>query len=208
MILKSTEVQKGYIGFCQYFIKKSINSVKIWISFLAALILFFMLFFASKGLVGNNYSKDMLVANFRTDVNKLYEASAIIESMRMGHPDSGLHEFGSTGKLLNSAETNQNLRRALIKVADINKDSILTEDEINSLGIMSLDENTYFEELRSLQFHNLSIDNNLKHYVVITKGDSAGMVLYNGCLQFIDSNKRCYFGVELFEQLSDLSDLN
>lgn len=201
MIINSNTVQKEYIGFSQFFFKKNISVKKVGIPFFVLLIFIFAMFSVSKGFVSNDYSKDLFVADFRTDVNKLWEASKIIESKRINNSNLNLREFGTTGKVLNSDEINQNLKRVLINIADIDGDNKLSEDEIQSLGIMSLNEDIYSKELKILQFYRLSIDNNLKHYVVITKGEFAGIVLYNGCMQFIDSNKRCYFGVELFEQL-------
>lgn len=159
------------------------------------------MFSISRGFESNGYSKDLFVANFRTDINKLWEASIIIESKRVNNSDLNLHEFGTTGKILNPDEINQKLKKVLKNIADYNDDNKLSEDEIQSLGIMSLNEEIYYKELQILQFYRLSIDNNLNHYVIITKGNFAGTILYNGYLKLIDSNNRCYFGVELFEQL-------
>lgn len=174
---------------------------KIGITLFILLMLITILFSAAKVFGSNNYSEDLFVADFRTDVNKLWEVSRIIEAKRINNPELSLHAFGTKGKILTSDEINQNLKKAIKDIADIDGDNKLSDDEIQSLGIMSLNGDIYSKELQIYQFYNLSIDNYLEHYVIITKGKFAGTVLYNGFLKIIDSNKRRYFGVELFEQL-------
>jgi hypothetical protein len=188
-------------GLDQVFFRKHINVMKKGITFFLVVIFLFVLFFISKGFLANYYTKDMLVADFKEDVSKLWETSKIIEALRLNNSDLNLNEYGTTGRILNSDEIIQNLRTELIKIADINGDKKISEEEIHSLGIMNFNEDVYSKELKNLQFNNLTVDNNLRHYVIITKGKYAGTILYNGCLYFVDSDNRMYFGLELFEEV-------
>ena len=179
--------------------KENSVSREFILPFFAVLAFFIVLLFIIKSLPADDFSKDMHIADFRFDVNKLMEASALIELKRKHGSRPELYEFGATGKFMEAGDINQNLRRVLVKTANLDDEQ--AENAVTALGIMSLKEDLYAEELKSFQYDSLTCDNNLKHYVVITKGEFAGTILYNGNLQFIDSKKRCYFGVELFEQL-------
>lgn len=174
---------------------------KVSITAFILLILFLVLFSAFRVFSTNNFSKDLFVAEFRTDVNKLWEVSKILESRRINNLELKSHEFGTTGEILISKEINQDMKKAIINIADINGDSQISEYELQSLGIMRLNRDIYSKELQTYQFSDLSIDNYLEHYVVITRGQYAGTVLYNGTLKIIDSSKRRYFGVELFQRV-------
>lgn len=150
--------------------------------------------------IDNDYSKDLNVADFRTDVNKLWEVSKIIEARRISSSDFKLCKFGTNGVILSIDKITPNLKNAIISIADSDGNNKLSNNEIQSLGIMALSRELYSREL-SIQFYHLSIDNNLEHYVIITEGPFTGTILYNGCLRFIDSNRRCYLGADLFKQL-------
>ncbi len=188
MMVKSSVVQKEKSAFSGYFIP-----------FIPILIFVIIILSVTNSIPGNDFSKDTLVGDFRTDVNMLAEAAKMIEAKRAGNPHSNLHEFGTTGKVLKPDEISQGLRRVLVKTARFENESF--EEAVRTMEIMGLDEGIYAKELKSGQFYNLSCDNNLKHYVVVTKGKFAGTILYNGDRQFIDSNKKSYFGTGIFEQL-------
>jgi hypothetical protein len=186
-------IKKEYPGFGKTASKLGILLLILLVSGLA-LSSFYNVF------INNDYSKDLNVADFRTDINKLWEVSKIIEARRINNSDLTLSKFGTTGNILLVNEMNPNLENAIISIADSDGNSKLSDNEIQSLGIMKLDRELYSREL-SIQFYHLSIDNNLEHYVIITEGQFTGTILYNGGLRFIDSNKRCYLGVELYQQL-------
>ena len=201
MIIRSNAIQKQSVIYSKISIQKIMLAKKIAALLIIAIGFSSVLFLTSKLFANNSYSNDIEVADFRTDLNKLWETSKVIDSLRVSKPDLNLHEFGTTGELLNVNDINQNLKRVLLKAADINGDNRLSQDEITALGIMYIDEKLYIKELKVLQYNSLSIDNNLNHYVMITKGKYTGTVLYNGPLKFIDSKNKNYFGVDLFEQL-------
>lgn len=198
MEVKSNTISKRYAGYLQISLDKNKIVTKLGTFLIIISIAAAALFFVSKSFSGNGRSKDMFIAEFRTDVNKLWEASRIIEMSRARNPE--IKEFGTTGQLLGEGEVDQRLKNALISIADSDGDKKLSDSEFKALGLMRLDKKLYSEELKRLQYMNLSTDNNLEHYIIVTEGKYSGTILYNGVLDFVDSNSRRYFGVELFEQ--------
>lgn len=198
MITKSNTITDRNL----YFHQISINKYKIIQKLSGFLLITFavimMFYTVSKAFTGSSYCKDAFVADFRADLNKLWEVSKTIEASRARNPN--ILEYGTTGELSEENELNKNLKRALLNIADSNEDRKLSENEFKAMSIMKLDKSLYSDELKRLQYNNLSADNNLEHYVIVTKGKYAGTILYNGALLFADSNNRCYYGVELFEQ--------
>lgn len=201
MIVKDGVMPNRYLNYDKILIRKK-TALKVIYILLIMGILFTAILLLSKSITSsrNTYSRDTFVAEFKTDINKLWEVSKVIEWERSNNSNLNMHAFGSTGNILSSKDINQNLKGALLNVADSNNDNKPSEDELKALGIMNLDEKLYSKELKRLQYYNLSVDNNLNHYVIVTQGKYAGTILYNGGLKFADSNNKCYYGVELFEQ--------
>lgn len=141
---------------------------------------------------------DIAVADFKYDINKLYDAAIIIETTRNHNPSSSINTYGSEGKMLMLDEISPDLRTALVKIADLNHDNKISDEEFSELKTMRLNPDIYQKQFQELQFSPLSKDRNLKNYAVITQGKYAGTILYNGKLKFTDSQNRTYFGIELF----------
>lgn len=146
----------------------------------------------------NVNNRNILVADFRLDINKLSETAATIDVERTSNKDSQINSFGSDGKLMKSDEITPGLKVALINIADINKDGKISNEEMYALGIMRLKPDAFQKKLGELQFKLKSADCNLKNHIIITQGKYAGTVLYNGPLKFIDSENKRYVGLELF----------
>ncbi|EHI98579.1 hypothetical protein CDLVIII_1893 [Clostridium sp. DL-VIII] len=169
------------------------------------IILFVFLFLAlSFEFIFNSYkifnsasNRETYVANFKSDINSLSETAAMIESERELNDSSKISSFGSDGEVLSINELKPDLKSALTKIADINNDGTLSNEEISDLKIMKLKPNVYEHELKEFQFPLRSSDCNLKNYVIITEGKYAGTILYNGPLKFIDNDNIRYFGLEL-----------
>lgn len=141
--------------------------------------------------------RDILVADFKTDISMLTETAGVLEIERTSNKHSEISRFGSDGKIVNANEITAGLSIALIKIADINSDKKISNEEIASLGIMKLKPDTFQQELNVLQFNLKSEDHNLKNFIIITKGKYAGTILYNGSLKFIDDEHKRHFGLEL-----------
>lgn len=137
------------------------------------------------------------VADFKTDISMLSETAGVLEIERISNKHSEISQFGSDGNIVNANELTPDLSTALIKIADINNDEKISNEEIESLGIMKLKTDTFQQELNVLQFNLKSADHNLKNFIIITKGQYAGTILYNGPLKFIDNEHKRYFGLEL-----------
>ncbi|OOM77787.1 hypothetical protein [Clostridium sp. BL-8] len=169
------------------------------------IILFVFLFLAlSFEFIFNSYkifnsasNRETYVANFKSDINSLSETAAMIESERELNDSSKINSFGSDGEILPINELKPDLKSALTKIADVNNDGTLSNEEISDLKIMKLKPNVYEQELKEAQFPLRSSDCNLKNYVIITEGKYAGTILYNGPLKFIDNDNIRYFGLEL-----------
>ena len=143
-------------------------------------------------------NKNISVAAFKSDINKLSETSDIINVEKTSNKDSQINSFGSDGKLINSNEIKPDLTAALINIADINHDGNISDEELSTLQIMRLKPESFQKKLGELQFILESADLNLKNYIIITQGQYAGTILYNGPMKFIDSENKRYFGLELF----------
>ena len=162
------------------------------------LLLFLTICFTSKICFYNyfQYAKngDILVSDFKTDINILSETADNLEIERTSNKYSEINQFGSDGKLVHVNEIKLDLLESLIKIVDINNDGKISNEEITSLGIMRLKSDVFQKEL---QFNLKSSDHNLKNFIIITKGKYAGTILYNGPLKFIDNENNRYFGLEL-----------
>ena len=115
---------------------------------------------------------DILVADFKTDINMLSETAGVLEIERTSNKSSEINKFGSDGKLVQAKEIAPDLSAALIRIVDINNDGKITNEEISALGIMRLKSDIFQKELRELQFNLKSSDHNLKKFIIITKGKS------------------------------------
>jgi len=143
-------------------------------------------------------NKNISVAAFKSDINKLSETSDIINVEKTSNKDSQINSFGSDGNIINSNEIKPALTAALINIADINHDGNISDEELSTLQIMRLKPESFQKKLGELQFILESADLNLKNYIIITQGQYAGTILYNGPMKFIDSENKRYFGLELF----------
>ncbi len=143
-------------------------------------------------------SRSLPVDDFKTDISMLSETVNIIETERTSNENLQINNFGSDGKIVDASEIRTDLAAALIKIADIDNDKKLSDEEITELGVMKLDTKAIQKELREFQFNLRSSDHNLKNFIVITKGKYAGTILYNGPLKFIDDEHKRYFGLELW----------
>ena len=146
----------------------------------------------------NVNNRNISVADFRLDINRLSETAATIDVERRSNKDLQINSFGSDGNLMKCDEITPDLTVALINIADINKDGTISNEEMYTLGIMRLKPATFQKKLGELQFKLESADCNLKNYIIITQGKYAGTILYNGPLKFIDNENKRYFGLELF----------
>lgn len=175
--------------------KKIIKLCTLGVIFIISLFMFNKIFIENFNI---DYNNNLLVADFRTDINKLWETSLVIESYRVNNKYSNTGSYGTEEVRIKNNQISLDLKKALVKIADRNGDVVLSNNEISDLGLMHLKSDVYSKELKNLQFYNLSLDNNLKHYLIITKGEYKGTILYNGSLEFVDSSNKRYFGVELF----------
>lgn len=178
-------------------IMRKTNLIKILFLLLFLIVCFVSIIRFTKSLEYVNNS-DILVADFKTDINMLSETASVLEVERTSNKSSQINNFGSDGKLIQADEIKPDLSEALIKIADVNNDGKMTNEEISVLGIMGLKADVFQKELRELQFNLRSSDHNLKKFIIITKGEHAGTILYNGSLKFIDGENKRYFGLELF----------
>lgn len=142
-------------------------------------------------------NKATLVSNFKLDINVLSETALIIENKRNLRNDYKINSFGSDGILITLNEIKPSLAAALISIADVNNDKILSDEELLELKPMRLNSNTFTNELKTFGFNLKSPDCNLNNYIIITQGKYAGTILYNGPLKFIDDKNRRYFGMDL-----------
>ena len=161
------------------------------------LLLFLTICFTSKICFYNyfQYSKngDVLVADFKTDINILSETADDLEIERTSNKYLEINQFGSEGKLVHVNEIKPDLLESLIKIVDIDNDGKISNEEIASLGIMRLKSDIFQKELKELQFNLKSSDHNLENYIIITSGKYAGTIFYNGPLKYIDNqHKRCF----------------
>ena len=144
-----------------------------------------------------NNGRASSVADFKLTINKLSEATTIIESERKLNNYSMTNIYGSDGKLINISEITPDLQKALLNIADKNNDGTVSDKEISNLKIMRLNPDTLKKEFNELQLNLNSADCNLKNYLVITQGKYAGTILYDGPLKFIDNEDNRYFGLDL-----------
>ena len=171
------------------------------------LFLFLIICFTSKICFYNYFQHakngDILVADFKTDINMLSETADDLEIKRTSNKNLEINQFGSDGKLVHVNEIKLDLLESLIKTVDIDNDGNISNKEIASLGIMRLKSDVFQKELKELQFNLKSSDHNLKNFIIITKGKYAGTILYNGPLKFIDNENNRYFGLELSTQIAN-----
>ena len=146
----------------------------------------------------NVNNRNISVADFRLDINRLRETATALEIERTLNKNSQINSFGSDGKLMKSNEITPDLTTALINIADINKDGNISDKEMSALGIMRLKQDAFQKKLKEFQFKLESADCNLNDYIIITQGKYAGTILYNGPLKFIDNENKRYVGLELF----------
>lgn len=198
MSVKNLMISRGY------FIKKNwlwvnakrIKSAGIFIVFLVFLLMI-MIFF--KNTLYSDYSRDITVADFKRNICMLSEAAGVIESERINNSSfSEIYPYGSDGTILTADDIIEDLKIALVKFADVDADGMMSGEEIQNLKMMRLEPRIYERELENLQYVNLSMDCNLNNYIIITQGKEAGTVLYNGCLKYVDSANKRYWGLELF----------
>lgn len=178
-------------------IRKIISMKKLFLPLLL-IICFISIIPFNKILEGFN-NKDILVADFKTDINMLSETAGVLEMKRTSNKSLQINKFGADGKLIDASEITPDLSAALIKLADINNDGEISNEEVWTLGIMRLKPDIFEKELRELQFNLRSADHNLKKFIIITKGEHRGTILYNGPLKFIDNENKRYFGLDLFD---------
>lgn len=196
-ILSSEKIfNRGEINKNVSFLKKLMETI------LFILVLIFILKQLINLAENDRYENNLLVANFKTDMNKLWDTSLLIESYKTNKfKYKKLNRFGANGKIVNLATILPDLKYALLKIADKNKNMKLSNAEIKNIGLMGLASEIYLNELKTLQYNDLTVDNNLQHYIIITKGKYAGTILYNGLLKIIDLNNNQYFGVEFSEKM-------
>lgn len=147
--------------------------------------------------LASSANKAALLSSFKLDVNMLSETALIIENKRNLNNDYGINRFGSDGILISSSEIKPSLTSALIRIADINNDKKLSDEEFSVLKLMRLNSNIYKEQLKTFGFNLHSLDCNLNNYIVITEGKYAGTILYNGPFKFVDDINKQYLGIEL-----------
>lgn len=178
-------------------IMRKTNLIKILFLLLFLIVCFVSIVRFTKSLQYSN-NGDILVADLKTDINILSEIAGVLEIERTSNKSLEINKFGSDGKLVEAKEITPDLSAALIRIADINTDGKISNEEFSSLGMMRLNPEVFQKELREFQFNLRSADHNLKKFIIITKGKYAGTILYNGPLKFIDGENKRYFGLELF----------
>ncbi|MDS0526034.1 hypothetical protein NNC19_10115 [Clostridium sp. SHJSY1] len=176
---------------------RNINLIKIPFLFLLV-ILFGLGILSFNNVRGNAINKSNFVADFKTDVNILSETAKVIEIERTSGKISSVGKFGSNGKVISDDEIRPDLKKALTTIIDTNNDEKISNEEILDAGIMKLKPEVFQKELRTYQFNLISVDRNLKKYIIITEGKYAGTVLYNGKIEYKDDENRQHFGLELF----------
>jgi len=142
-------------------------------------------------------NKMISVADFKLDITKLSETALVIESERKSNNDSQINSLGSDGTLIKSDEISPKLTNALISIADVNQDGKISNEEMSELEIMRLNTDLFKNKLKKLGYNLKSVDCNLNNYIIITKGQYAGTILYNGPFRFIDNTNKRYFGLDL-----------
>ncbi|GIM29745.1 hypothetical protein CPJCM30710_24110 [Clostridium polyendosporum] len=188
----------------EYHLNINLKSIKNNIVIKTLGIFLLILFFSSVCITyfNNNIKStnnmDIIVADFRCDINKLYDAAIVIETTRNYNSSNNINAYGSEGKILMLDEISPDLKTALIKITDLDNDNKISSEEFSELKIMRLNPNIYEKQFKELKFSPLSKDRNFKNYVVITQGKYSGTILYNGSLKFVDSKNRIYLGIELF----------
>jgi len=176
-------------------IKKSNILIGLMLSFLLALSFSITIDFFE--VLNSANSKNISIADFKLDITRLSETALVIESERKFNNDSKINSFGSDGTLIKSEEFSPKLTNALVNIADINNDGNISNEEISSLKIMKLNTDVFKNELKILGLNLKSVDCNLNNYIIITQGQYAGTILYNGPFKFIDNKNKRFFGLEL-----------
>lgn len=178
---------------------KSIKKSNLLIGLLISLLLAISVSIISDFLqiLNSANNKDISVADFKSDINKLSETALVIESERKSSNASKINSFGSDGTLMKSDDITPNLAAALINIADVNKDKKISNEEISALQIMRLNPDLFKNQLKILRFNLTSADCNLNNYIIITQGKYTGTILYNGPFKFSDNTNKRYFGLEL-----------
>ena len=176
-------------------IKKSNILIGLILSFLLAISFSIIIDFFQVLNSANN--KNISVADFKLDITRLSETALVIENERKFNNDSKINSFGSDGTLIKSEEFSPKLTNALVNIADINNDGNISNEEISSLKIMKLNTDVFKNELKILGLNLKSVDCNLNNYIIITQGQYAGTILYNGPFKFIDNKNKRFFGLEL-----------
>jgi len=159
------------LKFAKYFgfIKVS-NLLKFLLILLLAVSCFSIISDFFKTLDSAN-NKATLVSNFKLDINVLSEKALIIENKRNLSNDYKFNSFGSDGILITLNEIKPSLAAALISIADVNNDKILSDEEFLELKPMRLNSNTFTNELKTFGFNLKSPDCNLNNYIIITQGN-------------------------------------
>lgn len=176
---------------------KKVNLIKVLIILLLLLICGVFIRSLTES-VEYRKSKSFLVSDFKNDITMLTETANIIETERVYGKYLEVDQFGTDGKLISGKEISKDLSLTLIKIADINNNQRLDDEEISELGIMRCRADIYQKELKTLQLSLKSPDHNLKNFIIITKGKYAGTILYNGKIKFIDNENKRYFGLDLY----------
>ena len=163
------------------------------------LLLFLTIFFTGAICFNNifEYANNILVADFKADINMLSETASVLEIERISNKHSELNQFGSDGKLLSSTGITSDLSSTILRIVDENNDRKISDEEIAALGIMRLKSDVFQKKLMEFQFNLKSSDHNLENYIIITSGQYAGTIFYNGPLKYIDNQHKRYFGLEL-----------
>lgn len=143
--------------------------------------------------------KDLTVADFKYDVNKLTYAAFALEESKGLNETTPLTPFATENKVLSISDISPNLKKALIKIADNDNDGKISKEEFASLGIKRLNKYYYNKELLVQQFENIKSDTNLNNFIIVTCGKNAGTILYNGWKKFYDRNNIQYFGLDLYK---------
>ena len=176
-------------------IKKSNILIGLMLSFLLARSFSITIDFFQ--VLNSANSKNISIADFKLDITRLSETALVIESERKFNNGSKINSFGSDGTLIKSEEFSPKLTNALVNIADINNDGNISNEEISSLKIMKLNTDVFKNELKILGLNLKSVDCNLNNYIIITQGQYAGTILYNGPFKFIDNKNKRFFGLEL-----------
>lgn len=144
-------------------------------------------------------AKNAKVSAFKNDVETLQNI-ANVNDMSLGLDGSSITSpYGIDTVLSSATSVSPSLITALENNTDIatayslTADDSLTTDELNALGLATLNSDNF-----KSQIGNKLKDNDLTKYLMITKGDYAGTILYNNeANTIVDENDVRYFGVEL-----------